>query len=47
VIELHCGDVVEEISEICLEHQVNMFMGSVLYHSKTEQEEDNENLEKI
>lgn len=39
-------DVVEEISEICLEHQVNTFMGSVLYHSKTK-EEDNEDLEKI
>ena len=33
-------DVVEEISEICLEHQVNMFMGSVLYHSKTDKEEE-------
>ena len=32
-------DVVEEISEICLEHQVDTFMGSVLYHSKADKEE--------
>ena len=33
-------DVVEEISGICLEHQVNTFMGSVLYHSKIDKEEE-------
>jgi hypothetical protein len=39
-------DVVEEISEICLEHQVDSFMGSVLYHSKANEEDENEkNLE--
>lgn len=28
-------EMVKEVSEIALEHQVNTFMGSVLYHSKT------------
>jgi hypothetical protein len=41
-------DVVEEISEICLDHQVGAFMGSVLYHSKTNKEDkDEETLEEI
>ena len=41
-------DIVEEISEICLEHQVNTFMGSVLYHSKFNKEDENEkDLEEI
>jgi hypothetical protein len=41
-------DVVEEISEICFEHQVDTFMGSVLYHSKANEEDENEkDLEEI
>ena len=31
-------EMVDAISNICLEHQVSSFMGSVLYHSKQEQE---------
>ena len=35
-------ETVEKVSEICLEHQVSSFMGSILYHSQTSEKEDEE-----
>jgi hypothetical protein len=34
-------DTVKEITDIAIEHQVNTFMASVLYHSKTDKEDEN------
>ena len=31
-------DMVQEISDIAIEHQVNTFMASILYHSQTDSE---------
>jgi len=43
-VDGYCGnpvdknhDMVQEVSDIALEHQVNTFMASILYHSKTEE----------
>jgi hypothetical protein len=33
-------DTVKEVSDIAIEHQVNTFMASILYHSKTEEAEE-------